>query len=182
MQRNNSLPDGADRYGCVMNHQRGESVCSNSLLVRRDELEESLLRGLAESVLRTEAVEYTIAKLKDSLREEYRNLDAELTRLRERKRIVEDEISRLVQAIASGQSSKSVMQAIAERERELKGILDRCNPGQIGRKDCDPPGKRDGASCESQKARVEAGERRTDESSPGRALWDVQVGTGERER
>jgi len=35
--------NGADRYGCSLHHQRGVTVCSNSLLVRRDELEESLL-------------------------------------------------------------------------------------------------------------------------------------------
>lgn len=125
---------GADRYGCVMNHQRGESVCTNSLLVRRDELEESLLRGLAESVLRAEAVEYTVAKLEEALSEEYRNLDAELLKLRERKKAVEGEIGRLVQAIAEGQPSKSLTGAIAERERELKAITDRSlepGPGSL---------------------------------------------------
>jgi hypothetical protein len=34
--------NGADRYGCSIRQQRGVTVCSNSLLVRRDELEESL--------------------------------------------------------------------------------------------------------------------------------------------
>src|SRR2546427_1967231 len=35
-------------------------VCSSSLLVRRDELEESLLQGLSESVLKTEVVDYAV--------------------------------------------------------------------------------------------------------------------------
>jgi hypothetical protein len=55
--------NGADRYGCSLNHQRGVAVCSNSLLVRRDELEESLLKGLSESVLKTEVVDYAVAKM-----------------------------------------------------------------------------------------------------------------------
>jgi hypothetical protein len=38
--------NGADRHGCSL-HQRGVTVCSNSLLVRRDELEDSLLKGLS---------------------------------------------------------------------------------------------------------------------------------------
>ena len=102
--------------------------------MRRDELEESLLRGLAESVLREEAVEYTIAKLEEALSEEHRNLDAELSKLRERKRVVEGEISRLIQAIAEGQPSKSLTAAITERERELKAITDRLiapGPGSL---------------------------------------------------
>ncbi|HWY42925.1 MAG TPA: hypothetical protein VNX66_05480 [Candidatus Sulfotelmatobacter sp.] len=85
----------------------------------------TLLRGLAESVLRTEAVVYTVAKLEEALREEHRHLDTELLRLRDRKRVVEGEIGRLVEAIAEGQPSKSLTTAIAERERELKAITDR---------------------------------------------------------
>ena len=54
--------NGADRYGCSLHHQRGNSVCTNSLLVRRDELEESLLKGLSESVLKTEVIDYVVAK------------------------------------------------------------------------------------------------------------------------
>jgi site-specific DNA recombinase len=125
---------GADRYGCTLNHQRGNSVCTNSLLVRRDELEESLLRGLAESVLRTEAIDYVVAKLEDALSEEFQNLGAELQRLKQRKQQVEGEISRLVQAIADGQASKSLMTAIAERDGELKSITDRLlepGPGSL---------------------------------------------------
>jgi site-specific DNA recombinase len=117
--------NGADRYGCAMHHQRGDSVCTNDLLVRRDELEESLLRGLGESVLRTEVVDYIVAKLEDALSEEHRNIDAELRRLRERKQQIEGEISHLIQAIAEGRASKSVMDAISERENELKSITHR---------------------------------------------------------
>lgn len=125
---------GADRYGCSLHHQRGDSVCSNSLLVRRDELEESLLRGLAESVLREEAIEYAVAKMEEALREQHQKLGAELERLRLRKQQVEGEIGRLVQAIAEGQPSKSLMAAISEREAELKAITDKLvepGPGSL---------------------------------------------------
>jgi chromosome segregation ATPase len=104
--------------------KRGNSICTNSLLVRRDELEESLLRGLAECVLRTEAIDYVVAKLEEALTEQFQNVGAELQRLKQRKQQVEGEISRLVQAIADGQASKSLMTAITEREGELKNITD----------------------------------------------------------
>ena len=125
---------GADRYGCALNHQRGNSICTNTLLVRRDELEESLLRGLAESVLRTEAIDYVVAKLEAALQEQFQNLDTELRGLKQRKQQVEAEIGRLVQAIADGQASKSLMAAVAEREGELKVIMDRLlepGPGSL---------------------------------------------------
>jgi hypothetical protein len=35
-----------------LHHQRGDAVCSNALTIRRDDLEDRLLRGLSESVLR----------------------------------------------------------------------------------------------------------------------------------
>jgi hypothetical protein len=94
----------------------------------------SLLRGLAESVLRTEAIDYVVAKLEDALREQFQNLDAELRALKLRKQQIESEIGRLVQATAGGQSSKSLMAAITTREGELKGITDRLlepGPGSL---------------------------------------------------
>jgi hypothetical protein len=69
---------GADRYGCSVHHQRGESVCENAALVRRDELEEGLLKGLADSVLRIEVIDYAVARMEQALREGHEKLNAEL--------------------------------------------------------------------------------------------------------
>jgi len=125
---------GADRYGCSLHHQRGDSICRNNVLVRRDELEDSLLSGLSESVLRTEVIDYAVARMEQALREGFARLDAELEQLRHRKLQVEAEIARLVQAIAEGQPSQSLMAAIGERERELRTITDRLlepKPGSL---------------------------------------------------
>jgi site-specific DNA recombinase len=116
---------GADRYGCAIHHQRGDSVCKNTILVRRDVLEESLLRGLTEKVLRTQVVEYIILRLEESLRERYAKLDKELESMRQRRQKIETELANLVQVIASGQVSKAVTAAIADREEELRSITDR---------------------------------------------------------
>jgi hypothetical protein len=114
-------------------NQRGDSVCQNRLLVRRDELEESLLRGLSESVLRTEVIDYAVAQMEEALRKRFEELDAELEQLRQRKQI-EVEIARLIQAIANGQGSQSITAAIGERERELRSITDKLlepRPGSL---------------------------------------------------
>jgi hypothetical protein len=89
---------------------------------------------LSESVLKTEVIDYIVAKLEDALSEEHRNLDQELKRLRERKQQIEGELAHLAEAIAVGNGSKTVMDAIAQRERELKSITDRLlepGPGSL---------------------------------------------------
>jgi site-specific DNA recombinase len=125
---------GADRYGCSLHHQRGETVCTNSLLVRRDELEESLLRGLSESVLRTEVIDYAVEKMQETLDAQFAGIDEELARLRQRKQKIELEISHYVRAIGDGDLSRSLTVAIAEREKELQKITDKLlepRPGSL---------------------------------------------------
>ena len=125
---------GADRYGCSVHHQRGDSVCENAALVRRDELEHGLLRGLADSVLRVEAIDYAVARMEQALRQGHEKLNAELERMRQRKHQLETELARLVNAIAEGKPSQSFMAAIGERERELQTITNKLlepGPGSL---------------------------------------------------
>ena len=125
---------GADRYGCSVHHQRGDSVCENAALVRRDELEQGLLKGLADSVLRVEVIDYAVARMEEALREGHEKLNAELARMRPRKLQLEAELARLVNAIAEGQPSQSFMTAIGERERELQAITNKLlepGPGSL---------------------------------------------------
>src|SRR5438128_11932356 len=83
--------------------QGGDSVCRNRLLVRRDELEESLLRGLSESVLRTEVIDYAVARMEEALRKRFEELDAEHEKIRQRKQKIEAAIEHVNQAFAVGQ-------------------------------------------------------------------------------
>jgi len=125
---------GADRYGCSVHYQRGGSVCENAALVRRDELEQSLLKGLADSVLRIEVIDYAVARMEEALRKGHEKLNAELERMRQRKLQLESELARLVNAIAEGQPSQSFMTAIGERERELQAITNKLlepGPGSL---------------------------------------------------
>ena len=93
-------------------------MCENAALVRRDELEQSLLKGLADSVLRIEVIDYAVARMEEALRKGHEKLNDELERMRQRKLQLEAELARLVNAIAEGQPSQSFMTAIGERERE----------------------------------------------------------------
>jgi site-specific DNA recombinase len=112
-------------YGCSLHAQRGDSVCRNSLRIQRRDLEERLLNGLKERVLREEFIDYVVCGLKDQLRRGHEALNSELKKLREEKQRIESELKRLVETIAVGTSSTTVMSAIAERESRLRAITDR---------------------------------------------------------
>lgn len=116
---------GRDKYGCSMHWQRGDTVCKNGLLIRREELERRMLRGLQENVLREEVITYAVERLGAELEKHFVQLDSHLETLRERKRQIDTEIRRLVDSIASGEASPSVMAAIAAREHELCEITDK---------------------------------------------------------
>jgi hypothetical protein len=105
-----------------VHHQRGNSVCENTLLVRRDELERSLLKGLADNVLRIEVIDYAVAGMQEALKKGHERLNADLARMRGRKLQLEAELTRLANAIAEGQQPQTLMEAIAEREAEVREI------------------------------------------------------------
>src|ERR1700739_2793246 len=98
-------------YGCSLHAQRGDSVCKNSLRIQRHELEERLIAGLQERVLREEFIDYVICGLRDELRKQHEALNAELSELREEKRSIE------LRTLA------------VERVTQLRGLL--TNPGTI---------------------------------------------------
>jgi len=126
--------NGADRYGCSLHRQRGDSVCTNSVLVRRDELENSLLRGLSQSVLQTEVIDYAVQRMEESLRAQFAGIDAELARLRQRKLELHSPLKNLTDSIAEGLQSTSIMMEIGEHERELREITDKLlepRPGSL---------------------------------------------------
>jgi hypothetical protein len=70
-------------------------------------------------------IDYAIAGVAEELEKRFESLNSQLEQTRQRKRRIEEELDRLVDAIASGQPSKSLMSAIGEREEELRTITDR---------------------------------------------------------
>jgi hypothetical protein len=63
--------------------------------------------------------------MEEALSEQYASLDAELARMRHRKQELDLELKRLTDSIAQGQQSQSIMNAIGEREKELRAITDK---------------------------------------------------------
>jgi site-specific DNA recombinase len=113
------------KYGCCWHHQRGDKVCSNGLLIAREELETRMLSGFQEAVLREEVIEHIVKRFEKALQRRAANVDDELARMRKRKAALQTEVANLAQAIAkSGYQSPAIMEQIAEREKELRLITD----------------------------------------------------------
>jgi hypothetical protein len=51
-------------YGCSLHAQRGDSICKNDLRIQRQQLEERMLAGLQDRVLREEFIDYVICGLR----------------------------------------------------------------------------------------------------------------------
>ncbi len=120
------------RYGCPQNFYRG--TCENDLRERRDWLEERLLHELQQAVLRPEAVEYAVMEFERQLKAALAKLSDDLGRMRQRKESLEAELRRLTAAVAESGHSTFLLEAIAERERELREITERLlsnGPGSV---------------------------------------------------
>ena len=76
-------------------------------------------------MLKTEVIDYAVAKIDEALSAKYATLDAELACLRQRKQELDLELKRLTDSIAQGEQSQSIMNAIGEREKKLRTITDK---------------------------------------------------------
>ncbi len=124
-------------YGCSLHTQRGDSVCKNDLRIQRQQLEDRLLAGLQHRVLREDLIDYVIAGLQEEIRQRHSAFDSWLKALREEKQRIEVELKRLVEMIATGSGSQSVMAAITEREARLREITNQAieaGPGSVQEK------------------------------------------------
>ena len=110
-------------YGCSLHAQRGESVCTNSLRIQRQQLEARMLSGLQDKVLREEFIDYVICGLQEEIRQQHETFESGLKALRDEKQRIESELKRLVETIAVGSGSPTVMAAITEREARLPEIM-----------------------------------------------------------
>src|ERR1700751_5131841 len=106
---------------------RGPEALTDNLVIRSDDLESRLLQRLQEAVLRDEVLDYAVERLREELQRRHEALSCQLLALRKEKKRIESEIANLVESIAAGKGSASVMAAIADREKKIREITDRLN-------------------------------------------------------
>jgi site-specific DNA recombinase len=127
---------GHRRYGCSHHFYRG--TCANGLQIRKDWLEEKLLAGLQQAVLQPEAVSYAVEEFCRQLKEAAGNLSREVERAIEQKGKVQAELNRLVTAVADSGHSTFLIEAIDQREQQLRNLDERLNACGLGLRQVQP--------------------------------------------
>jgi len=87
-------------YGCSANHKRGQAVCSNGLVMRKEKIDDAVLRTLRGDVLRPAVVWVVLDGVWEAMDPQARG--ERLDRVRTELATVAREIGRLTEAIASG--------------------------------------------------------------------------------
>ncbi|HEX4030437.1 MAG TPA: zinc ribbon domain-containing protein [Terracidiphilus sp.] len=110
------------RYGCSQRFNRG--ACSNSLTVRRDWLEGWMLDELKNYVLQRDAVEYVLDQFGHHVRDAFAGFSNQMAQMRERKQKLEGKLRRLAATAAETGPSAFLVEAINEREKQLRELSD----------------------------------------------------------
>jgi hypothetical protein len=111
------------KYACGGFVNRG--TCKNNLYIPQEEVESVLLANLKDDLLRPESVAFVVEEFGSQLRTSLESLSGDIAVWRSRKEKLEREIRNFTNAIAEGGYSKSMVEAIAVREREIGAITDR---------------------------------------------------------
>jgi hypothetical protein len=111
------------KYACGGFLNRG--TCQNNLYIPQEEVESVLLANLKDDLLHPESVAYVVEGFGSQLRASLESLSGDLAQWRLRKQKLEREVKNFTDAIAEGGFSKSMVEAIAVREREIGAITDR---------------------------------------------------------
>ena len=106
------------RYGCSMHASRGDSVCTNNLLISQTTLERELLAGLQAKVLHPDVVKYTFKRFEEQLEQLLRRQTGEAAAARRRLELVERGIRNCTEAIASMGLSVSLRTQLTDLETE----------------------------------------------------------------
>lgn len=109
------------RFGCSWHRDRGQEVCSNSMAIDPQELEERVLRALREQVLVTDVVAHATSVALEELHRKLENRDeeADLRRLEE----LDRQVANLVGALGLVEANvPELAEELARVQRERDGV------------------------------------------------------------
>jgi ssDNA-binding Zn-finger/Zn-ribbon topoisomerase 1 len=108
-------------YGCAQHFSRG--ACSNSVRLPQAEIENKILNTLQQEVLRPGVVELAIEEFRKQLESTTGESGSKAKQYSVRIKELESELKNLVNAVAKGKGSQSVLlPALNARERELNEL------------------------------------------------------------
>jgi site-specific DNA recombinase len=109
------------RYGCSKHAQRGNAVCKNNLLIRRQDLERQLLAGLEARVLHPDVVAYTLKRFEEELEKALATRSQGDADLRRQTGEIERGIANQLRALRDGYSP-AITADLAKLEHQLAGV------------------------------------------------------------
>ena len=105
-------------YVCTGFHNRGRTVCENSLPLPMREADDAVLSELRDFVLQPDVVEGALQDALKALKPKAEDVQARRAELRTGIRRVEEETARLTSAIAAGGELESLVKAVRDRESQ----------------------------------------------------------------
>ena len=106
------------RYACCGFHQRGSTVCPNSLDVRVEQADEAILNDLEQFVLHPQVVDRAIALALNALQPDTGQAARDRLRLDKERRTIAGEIGNLTRALAIGGDLRSLVGALQQAEAQ----------------------------------------------------------------
>jgi site-specific DNA recombinase len=124
---------GRDHYGCAAHKNRGSSVCSNGLMVRRSTIEQVLLAGIKESLLSDDAYSAFEAETRAILKASKPDVSSARRRIVAAKKEL-DNLMAAIRAVIITATTKTALQEaeqqMADAQEEVRSI-EEFEPTQI---------------------------------------------------
>src|SRR5205814_1738013 len=117
-----STSGSTQKYGCTRRWRRGPSVCTNSILVRRDVAEAQIAGLLRDKLYSPSAIDRLAAKVNARLRIQAPVVAGERQRFLEELRRSDQQLGRLRGFIMEGDTSPKVRTWLAEAEHAEAGL------------------------------------------------------------
>jgi len=113
---------GRGRYVCSFHRNRGQAVCTNGRVVRRDVVEQRLLGVIEREILSPEAIDYLTEKVNGALqRADRQNLRAQRA-LEADLRDAEREAENIKQAVRHGKATATLLEMLETAEAKVRHL------------------------------------------------------------
>ena len=123
---------GYVKYGCPSHRYRG--LCSNNVLIRQDRLEDQLINGLTQKVLRPDLIEYIFQRFVQELQKRLQSLEqdslkaaSEVNELTTQRETLRSKARNIAEAIAAMGHSPTLLAQLSLVESEIEKLDCRLN-------------------------------------------------------
>jgi hypothetical protein len=108
-------------YRCAYNYKRGGTVCSNNVEVRQDILDSAILHAMSEAI-DERVLERSVAAAIERIRSEQEKFPDRRIALERELSLIQTRLHHLVETIANGKSTESVIESLHKEEARKKVV------------------------------------------------------------